>query len=179
MYDMYEIQRCAELSDPHGEKYVTTIDEEETAESLNEGSDTLVNGPFWSLYGHIHAMGAECICDRRSKADCLYQWQQITGCEIPKGIDVEDTNGVFGLPTGREITEVLASTARTVMDYLGFMAATGNRKYPFRPSPEGELKLTSLGKAIKETEDYLNGNHLRRGDAPPAPSAGAVPQDTP
>ena len=46
----------------------------------------------------------------------------------------------------------LLQAAREVGDHLAFMYAVNNRKYPFRPSPEGERKLAALRDAIAEAD---------------------------
>jgi hypothetical protein len=46
----------------------------------------------------------------------------------------------------------LTKAATDLMDYLAFMVATSNRRYPFRPSPEGETKLAALRDAIQRDE---------------------------
>jgi hypothetical protein len=44
------------------------------------------------------------------------------------------------------MSKALVRTTRDLMHYLAF--TTSNRKYPFRPSPEGEQKLAAVRDAL-------------------------------
>lgn len=46
----------------------------------------------------------------------------------------------------------LLSMAESVMNYLQFMVATEQKKYPFRPSPQGQTVLRYLAEAIAEAK---------------------------
>ena len=42
----------------------------------------------------------------------------------------------------------LLEACKALGDYLAFMSSTGNKRYPFKPSPEGVHKLVLLRAAI-------------------------------
>lgn len=49
----------------------------------------------------------------------------------------------------------LLEACRNLMDYLAFMTITRNKKYPFRPGPEGLQTLKNLEAAIVKSEEVI------------------------
>ena len=52
-------------------------------------------------------------------------------------------------------TPDLLRASEKLMEYLSFMVITKNKKYPFRPSLEGEKALCELGEAIAKSKGVL------------------------
>ncbi len=87
-FDAYEVSRVAEFTDADGKHFVETIDSD--AEAADAGR------VFWSLYGHIHGLGADCIGDFATKAIACSIYTKITGHVVN---DFTGDNGLYGLPT--------------------------------------------------------------------------------